>query len=185
MKIRTSILCCVILTSAATTVRSESRDNGLRRAAAATQDAKRHDQLIPLKTNAKLAEAAFFEKFQPSELPDKSNEQEKKDIVAESDILCFRGAATLVPKRAVIHVPERLKTRLQLAPGAKLMTWSEFFAVNRSWISVIEVSIEEATGEKPFEEKRQEWLDTNSKVIVATLRRGPVSVLPLKESATE
>jgi len=183
--IRLTIFCIFALTFAATTVRGETERTKERKAAVATQDAKKHDQLLNLKNTSKPAESTFFENFQPSTQPDKSNEQKKKDIVAESDILCFRGTATLVPKRAVIHVPERHARRLQLAPGAKLMTWSEFYAANRSWISVVEVSIDEAKGEKPFDEKRQEWLDSNSKVVVATLRRGPVSVLPLKEAQTE
>jgi len=173
------------VTFAVTTLRGESKESNLRKAAIATQDAKKHDQLLALKTTSKLAETAFFENFQPSSQPDRSNQQEKKDIVAESDILCFRGSATLVPKRAVIHVPERHAKRLQMAPGAKLMTWSEFYALNRSWISVVEVSLEEAKGETPFDEERQQWLDSSSKVVVATLRRGPVSVLPLKEVEQE
>ena len=32
---------------------------------------------------------------------------------ADSDILCFNGMATLVPKRAVLHIPKNFADRLK------------------------------------------------------------------------
>ena len=105
----------------------------------------------------------------------------KGDLLSQSDIICFNGLATLVPKRAVIAVPERYQSRLEFKTGAKLTTWDKFYASNRAWIGVLEVEFEQATGQKPFSETQATAMQNSSRMIVATYNKGPVSVLPLKE----
>jgi len=145
-------------------------------------------------TDAQLKERAmqaipddFLSQFAPSEdsAEDPSKAQAERNIVTESDILCFKGVATLVPKSAVIHVPDALKERMEMVPGSKIVTWTQFIQQNRGWITSLEVKLTEATGETPFSEERAEWIAENGKIIVATLQGGPVSVLPPKETPEE
>jgi len=149
--------------------------------ATASQDSATDAQLKELAKRTEVDD--FMTQFTPSEdtQPDPSKAQAERNIVSESDILCFNGFATLVPKSAVIHVPETLKGRMELLPGAKIVTWLDFIQQNRGWITSLEVTLSEATGETPFSEERSQWIADNGKIIVATLQGGPISVLPPKE----
>ena len=107
------------------------------------------------------------------------------DILAESDIIAFRGMATLVPKRAIIQAPQAYSGYLKMEPGAKFVSWLEFYAANRGWITTVEVSREQAEGNVPMAEETQKFLSKNRNLVVATYKGGPISVLPLKEQAPE
>ena len=149
--------------------------------AAASQDSVTDAQLKERAAQTKVED--FVNQFTPSEdtEADPSKAQAERDIISESDILCFNGVATLVPKSSVIHIPDALKGRMELVPGAKIVTWVEFIQLNRGWITSLEVKLTEATGETAFSEERTEWISENGKIIVATLQGGPISVLPPKE----
>ncbi len=101
-------------------------------------------------------------------------------LLAQSDIICYNGAATLVPKRAIIQIPKNLTSRLTYEPGAKLMNWSDFYAMNRAWITMVEVSEDQAEGNSPLAEDTQKQIVKSGKLIIATYQGGPISVLPLK-----
>lgn len=116
---------------------------------------------------------------------DPVKENRPRDLIKNSDILCFRGAATLVPKRAVLHIPDYHKNRLGIQPGAKIQSFSEFFAVNRGWIQTVEVSREQAEGKQPLAEAKVEMIAKSSRIMIATFRGGPISVLPLQEPAED
>ncbi len=120
--------------------------------------------------------------LKPSQGQDPSKAKVPKDLISQSDIICYRGAATLVPKRAVIHVPEALEDRLEMKDDARVYTWTNFYAANRAWIAVVEVDFEQAKGESPLPEKTLEWIQNSNKLVVATLKGGPISVLPPKEA---
>lgn len=104
-----------------------------------------------------------------------------RDLIADSDIISFRGVATLVPKRAVLQIPESCKERMKLEPGAKIVPWAEFYASNRGWITTVEVSRTQAEGNLPLGEDSQKLMSTCRNLVVATYQNGPISVLPLKE----
>jgi hypothetical protein len=108
-----------------------------------------------------------------------------KDLLSQSDIISFRGIATLVPKRAVLQIPKSCTDRMKLEPGSKIVSWSDFYAQNRGWITTVEVSRVQAEGNKPFAEETQKYMSTCRNLIVATYQGGPISVLPLKEPAPE
>ena len=107
------------------------------------------------------------------------------DLIASSDILCHRGNATLVPKGAVIQVPDRFSSRLKMPEGTQILTWSAFFALNRDWIRTVEVTRAQAEGVEPFPKATVEMMKTSKIVIVATLQGGPISMLPQVEPAPE
>lgn len=101
-------------------------------------------------------------------------------ILSQSDFIAFNGTATLVPKRAILHVPSELKGRLVLPPGTPIRTWADFFAVNRAWITTVEVSRVQAEGNEPLAPDLLERIGKSRSLVVATYRGGPISVLPLK-----
>lgn len=119
-------------------------------------------------------------KMAPAKGPDPSVVNQPKSLISESDTLCFNGAVTLVPKRAVLQTPKNLADRLQYVAGAKLMTWSEFYALNRGWITTVEVSRLQAEGNDPLAAETKKQLVKSGNLIVATFQGGPISVLPLK-----
>lgn len=119
--------------------------------------------------------------LQPAVGGDPSIVNQPKDLVADSDILCFGGNATLVPKRAILNIPKNLAERLKFQPGSQVLSWADFFALNRGWITTVEVSRVQAEGNQAIEEEISARIAKSSNLIVATYMAGPISVLPLKE----
>lgn len=150
------------------------------------RDAARHDDLVKVKRE-EMAEGKRVEppSFVPAEGDDPSVTNRPGDLLARSEILAFRGKATLVPKRALLHVPPRYRARVGDIKGCRLVTWLEFYRENSGWIDTHEVSISTASGNSAVEEESLEKFAERERVVVATLMRGPVSVLPLKEPPPE
>ncbi len=116
----------------------------------------------------------------PTKGQDPSVINQPKSLISQSDTLCYNGAVTLVPKRAVLQTPKNLVDRLKYVPGAKLMTWSEFYALNRGWITTVEVTRLQAEGNNSLTAETKKQLVKSGNLIVATFQGGPISVLPLK-----
>ena len=129
----------------------------------------------------KAAQNDPMDKLQQSKGADSSKENQPKNLLEQSDIICFGGVATLVPKRAILSAPVKLKERLTLQPGARIVGWADFYAANRGWITTVEVSRIQAEGNQPIAEKTQESIAKSTNLVVATYSGGPISVLPLKE----
>ncbi|MCB1091277.1 MAG: hypothetical protein KDL87_07095 [Verrucomicrobiae bacterium] len=100
------------------------------------------------------------------------------DLLSNSDILCHHGKATLVPKRAILFVPDNYSNRLKFEKGAKIQTFAEFLRTNRDWIKTVEVSRVQAEGGEPLSEDTQQDLEKSTSLVVATYQGGPISVLP-------
>ncbi len=101
-----------------------------------------------------------------------------RDLIKESTILCYKGSLTLLPKQAVLHLPDSLKGRLEVQPNAKVLTWADFHRANRGWIRTVEVSREQAMGQAEMPEEVVKTFQGSSSVVVATFKGGPISVLP-------
>lgn len=101
-----------------------------------------------------------------------------RDLIAESTVLNHGGLMTLVPKRAVLHLPEALEGRVGTRDGAELQPWVKFFEVNRSWLHAEPVTRERALGKTPFSAEETKALRSSGKIIIATYEGGPISVLP-------
>jgi|GEM_PF-1162947 len=112
---------------------------------------------------------------------DPSKTHASKDFIQNSEVLCLNGSATFIPKRSVLNLPERFGDRLKLKKGSKIQTFQDFFIANRSWLLTYEVSIEQAFGKKPFDEKKLKWLKGSGRVVIATFKGGPITVLPYVE----
>ena len=108
-------------------------------------------------------------------------------ILENSDIVCFNGDAVLIPKRAILQVPRNVSERMKMQPGAKFRSWTEFYAMNRGWITTVEVSRLQAEGNAAIAEDTKKQMDQMAKIgnlIIATYQGGPISVLPLKVPET-
>jgi hypothetical protein len=116
---------------------------------------------------------------------DPAKRNASRDLIKDSTILCFRGYLTLVPKRAVLHLPEKLADRFKEQPNIKVQSWQDFYLANRGWIRTVEVTREQAMGLAPLSEDLVETFAKSTSAVVATFKGGPISVLPLKEPEEE
>lgn len=100
-----------------------------------------------------------------------------QSIINESTILHDGKNWTLVPKGAVIHLPDAMKNRIVAKPTGTLLEWSEFLAINRAWITTNEISFDQAAGKKPLQPERVAFWAKQDKVVIAVHQSGPISVL--------
>ena len=145
------------------------------------RDAATHEQLV--RTMRKAAQIDPMSKLEPAKGEDPSKVNQPTDLLASSDVISFGGVATLVPKRAILSAPKGVKDRVGLQKGVRIVGWMEFLALNRGWITTVEVSRVQAEGNKPIAEETLDRISKSSNLVVATLMGGPISVLPLKEEA--
>jgi hypothetical protein len=83
----------------------------------------------------------------------------------------------ILPKGSVIHCPEALAARVLTMPRGKLMEWQQFLVAHRAWITTREVSQEQIRGEAAFTEIDRSAFHKGGKLVVATFRGHPVTVL--------
>lgn len=145
------------------------------------RDASTHEQLAM--TYRKAAQEDPMRAMQPAKGADPSAANKPTDILSRSEIICYNGMATLVPKRAILNMPAAMQGRLKFLPGSKLMTWTDFYTLNRGWISNVEVSRAQAEGNEAFKEEISTRIGKSSNLVVATYKGGPISVMPLKVPA--
>ncbi|QJE97653.1 hypothetical protein [Luteolibacter luteus] len=141
------------------------------------RDAATHDDLV-IRTRQ-----IEQEKIQPVFTPmenDPAKAYQPQDLISRSDILCFNGIATLVPKRAVIHVPKNMASRIGMQDGAKIVTWPDFLAANRNWVTTSPVSRPQAEGQMPLSEATVKSFEKESRLVVAVYEECPISVLPVQ-----
>ena len=142
------------------------------------RDAATHDELSATLRVAMNQKPLVDLKPAPGPDPTKVNIPES--IVSTSDFLSFAGRATLVPKKAILHIPPNMAERVKFQPGSRIQTWSEFYAMNRGWVTTVEVSRVQAEGNQPLAEELVERISKSGSLIVATYQGGPISVLPPK-----
>ena len=98
------------------------------------------------------------------------------DLEKNSEFVAFEGAVTLVPKGAILHVPDRYRANVVTAMTGKFMLWNEFSAKYRGVVSAFEVSIAEASGQAEIKPERLEAARKTGVILVATIQQNPVSV---------
>ncbi len=113
---------------------------------------------------------------------DPATGNQPQGLIGSSEILCFSGVLTLVPKRAVLQVPKNLANRLKEQPNIKIVNWDEFYAANRNWITTVEVNRDQAEGRQSLSKDVSVSIVKSGNVVVATCEGNPVSVLPVKTS---
>ncbi|WP_035615933.1 hypothetical protein [Haloferula sp. BvORR071] len=118
---------------------------------------------------AKRAEAG-----QPKVLP----KTPKPFSLAElSQFLGEGESSVILPKGSVLYCPETLAARILKAPHGTLVTWTDFLIAHRSWVCTREVSMEQIRGDAGFTDADRAVFTGGGKVVIATFRGNPVTVL--------
>jgi hypothetical protein len=141
------------------------------------RDAATHDQLS--RRLPKLEQDDPMKSLPPSALEDPAKNM-PKDLLSQSDIISFGGLATLVPKRAILQIPANYAARLKFVEGSQIRGWSDFYALNRGWITTVEITRQQAEGNQPMPEETSKQLTKSGNLVVAVYKGGPISMLPLK-----
>ena len=93
-----------------------------------------------------------------------------------SEFIAFEGSVTILPKGAIIHVPERFQKCIVKKPEGNLILWNEFIARFRGLVQNFDVTIEEASGETPVKPERLEAAKKTGLILVGTYNRNPITV---------
>ncbi|MFD0894834.1 hypothetical protein KBB96_04545 [Luteolibacter ambystomatis] len=142
-------------------------------------DAVTHEQLTAISKKANSTPpTAQMKPVQLAEDPSVVNRP--GDLFSRSDIFCFNGYASLVPKQAILHIPDNYASRVGLQDGVKFQIWADFYAANRGWITTQEVTRAQAEGREPLSDDVKKALSKCTSVVVATYHTGPISVLAPK-----
>ncbi|MES2996137.1 MAG: hypothetical protein V4733_04930 [Verrucomicrobiota bacterium] len=147
------------------------------------RDAATHEDLVKKLKSTETVDP--MKRMKASSGADPSKKNQPEDILNRVDFICFNGAATLVPKRAIISVPENLKSRLILTSNTPITHWPDFYIRNRGWITTIEVSRAQAEGKEPFPAETTERIAQSTNLVIAMFQGSPISVLPLKTPPVE
>lgn len=141
-----------------------------------------HESLLPIAKEAQAQNPVT--KFEPATGPD-SSVTVPGNLIERSDVISFNGNTTLVPKLAIIQVPKNFQSRINNhTPGNLIVTWPDFIAVNRGWITTVEVSQTQAEGKDPIAPEIVEVYSKTRNLVIATYRGGPISILPPKIEET-
>lgn len=145
-------------------------------------DAATHEQLVNAREMVQREDP--MKSLKQAKGEDPSIASRTRSFLAESDIITFGGISALVPKRAILQIPNTLADRIKPVPGARLVGWKEFYAANRGWITTMEVSRVQAEGNQPMSKEAKTQMVRCGNLVVATYMGGPISVLPLKVQET-
>lgn len=170
---------------AGTTVRSQETETPARRTQPMRESARHDDLSNRLRMEQQKDPIRGLGPAIGKTDEDPSLRTTSRDLIKESTILCYRGFLTLVPKKAVIHLPEKLKDRFEPKDKVQVQTWADFYQANRGWIRTLEVTREQAMGQVPLAEEVVAAFQESSSVVVATFKGGPISVIPYKEPVPE
>lgn len=107
-----------------------------------------------------------------------------QSIIKQSSILHDGTNWTLVPKGAVIFIPAPLKGRVDVSPVGTLLSWADFLAKNRGWITTTDVSFDQAAGNQLMPAERAAFWAKQDKIVIAVHQNGPISVRIAPESPT-
>ena len=109
----------------------------------------------------------------------------EQSIISQSLIISDGTNWTLVPRGAVLHLPEKHKAKIGGRPVGNLLSWKQFIAANFSWVSAEEISLRQAEGVHQLDERRTAFWPKQDKMIVAVHLGGPISVVaPKNETAS-
>lgn len=144
------------------------------------REAPTNEQLILQMRKAEEEKARMpVSRALPSQDP--STLERPENLLSRAQILCSGGALTLVPKRAVLQYPEKYADRLKPVAGAKVLSFPDFYAANRNWITTFEVSRAQAEGREPLAKDAKASMVKSGSLVIATYRGNPISVLPLEQ----
>jgi hypothetical protein len=114
--------------------------------------------------------------IKPAEEEAKVTRSAPPSIIEDSTILHDGSHWTLVPKNAVVFLPEALKQRVNVRPVGTLLPWADFLTKNRSWLATHEVTFDQAAGNEALPADCTASWASHKKMVVAVHHAGPISV---------
>lgn len=143
------------------------------------RDAATHDALVH---KLRAVEAADpMKAMEKAEGEDPSVQNQPQNLLESSDLISFQGLTTLVPKRAIMKLPEQFKDRVNNhQPGNRVVGWLDFYALNQGWITTVEITREQAGGNKDLDPALTEQLGKSKNMIVTVMASGPISYMPYR-----
>ncbi len=132
-------------------------------AAASTSD----DELL-----ARQQERAFGG-FAPEDM-----ERETFDARTMSEFIAIRENTVVVPKGAILHLPEAATASVVDGIQGELLDWLSFRTRHRAEIATLEVTLEQASGAKPIDQAKLEAARRQGRMLIAVLQGNPISVHP-------
>lgn len=118
----------------------------------------------------------------PKPVPKQAKSYSISDL---SVFICLNDTHAILPKGSVIFSPDALATRVSNRASGKPVAWSEFLVANRNWLSTHEVTLAQVRGEASLSEGDRKAFATAGRLVVATLRGNPVTVLPVPSLVTQ
>lgn len=106
----------------------------------------------------------------------KDQEMPSYDLASYSTFIQIGDRYTLVPKGAVLNLPEKLASLVVKEPTGLFVHWQEFQAANRATLTNLEISLEQASGQTPIEPAKIDAARRAGVLLVAVIRGGAVSV---------
>lgn len=98
------------------------------------------------------------------------------DLESNSEFIAFGGNVTILPKGAILYVPERFKANVVTKMEGNLMLWPEFVARYPGLVARVDVTMEEVSGQKPFKADRLEAERKRNLILVGTYNQNPITV---------
>jgi hypothetical protein len=94
-----------------------------------------------------------------------------------SQFLGFGETGAILPKGSILYCPDSLAAHVLSGPKRAMLGWPDFLAANRNWLITHEVSMAQVKGEVPISESDRASFKAAGKMVIATLRNNPVTVL--------
>ncbi len=166
---------------------------GLAAATTATAQAQAKPQMRPPATHESLSNTLRqaqainpLNNFKAVEGEDKTEVYKPESLIGSSDVISFNGLTTLVPKRAILAMPDSVKSRVgSHQQGNRVVQFQEFLQANRGWVTAVEVTRAQAQGREKLADSLVERIGKSTSMMVATFNGGPISVLPPRDPEPE
>jgi hypothetical protein len=167
----------------ATALMSQSPASQAKTQAPAARDAATESSLQrEMQKSKRLADYKGAFEAAPEVAPDLTPSLYKKSI-----ILFDGDNHTVVPMGAVLALPAGYRNRIIDKPEGEFLFWSTFLEKNKKWVGAWEVPMAMARGDAEMSKSVMKQIANDTRVLVATYKGGPITVLesvPDKTSKT-
>lgn len=127
-------------------------------------------------TRAELAERLKTQGANASAVAAPEEQQPRWDLSQHAEFITFNGDSTLVPKKAILHLPEKYAGNVVQAAKGKVISWLDFASKYPALVTPIEVTLENASAQTPVDPALIEAVSKSGRIGVAVLSRSPISV---------
>ncbi len=102
-----------------------------------------------------------------------------------SILLSYNGDNTILPLGSILHLPAEFNDRIVEEPTGRRLLWPEFLEKNISWIRLQELPPEVVRGLRPVPVEMENAMADEERMVVAVLRKMPITVLQKQNTETK